>query len=286
MPQKDGDSISFVCPHDALQEHLPSEGFAWPKGYPHDAGEKWLDAIEFGKAATEQREEHIQRDQTAQEMGFSSVDEVEGMVEVAKVMRAQGKSPKELIIQLEGQNSNSSKHKRGSITEEKIKPEFPNRPVANPERRATKLNEELENAPDKKYSDRIRSVREITEATRRTRTWLKANYTNNDQQMVCQICKEEMLFKKRDGEYYFEAVEVLTKDHFVKEHEAQFLALCPGCAARYKEFVKFDKGATADLINQLMDSDSPKIPLQLGKLITDLWFVDTHWWTIKQILKK
>jgi len=45
--------------------------------------------------------------------------------------------------------------------------------------------------------------------------------------MVCQICKEEMPFKKRDGEYYFEAVEALCKTHLPKEHEAQWLALCP-----------------------------------------------------------
>jgi hypothetical protein len=44
--------------------------------------------------------------------------------------------------------------------------------------------------------------------------------------------------KKRDGEYYSEAVEALSKDYYGKEHEAQFLALCPLCAAMYKELVK------------------------------------------------
>ncbi|MBU1207326.1 MAG: hypothetical protein KKH04_10435 [Proteobacteria bacterium] len=33
-------------------------------------------------------------------------------------------------------------------------------------------------------------------------------------------------------------VEALSRDHFTKEHEAQFLALCPLCAAMFKEFVK------------------------------------------------
>lgn len=39
-------------------------------------------------------------------------------------------------------------------------------------------------------------------------TWLRNNYTNAAGQMICQICKDEMPFKKRNGEYYFEAVEI------------------------------------------------------------------------------
>ena len=169
---------------------------------------------------------------------------------------------------------------------EKGKPSFPVVDVANPERRETKLNEELENAPDKKYNDRRRSVHENTEVIEDARTWLKNKYTNGDEQMICQICLEKMPFKKRDGEYYFEAVEALTEEHFPREHKLQFLALCPECAARYKEFVKRDKNAMADLISQLMDSDSLKVPLQLGELRRNLWFVDRHWWAIKHILKK
>ena len=45
-----------------------------------------------------------------------------------------------------------------------------------------------------------------------------------------------MPFKKRDGEYYFESVEALSKAYFLKEREPQFLALCLLCAAMYKEF--------------------------------------------------
>ena len=168
---------------------------------------------------------------------------------------------------------------------EKGKPSFPVVHIANPERWETRFNEELENAPAREYDKRVRSVR-VTEATEYTHTWLKINYTNDDEQMICQICEEEMLFKKRDGEYYFEAVEAFTKEHFIEEHEAQFLALCPGCAARYKEFVKRDKDAMANLINQLTNSNSFKVSLHLGELGTNLRFVDRHWRAIKQILTK
>ena len=103
--------------------------------------------------------------------------------------------------------------------------------------------------------------------------------------MVCQICKEEMPFRKRDGEYYFEAVEALSRDHFVKEHEAQFLALCPLCAAMYKEFVKHDEGAMESLKNALINSEDAEVPLQLGELGTSVRFVESHFLDIKTIIE-
>ena len=47
------------------------------------------------------------------------------------------------------------------------------------------------------------------------------------------------------------------EDHFAKEHEAQFLALCPLCAAMYKEFVKLDENAMETLKEVLMNAAAP-----------------------------
>ena len=160
-------------------------------------------------------------------------------------------------------------------------PEFPESPVKNPERRAAKIDEELEDLPSREYEQRVRSVR-VNAAREAARVWLKSKYTNDDEQMICQ---KEMPFKKRDGEYYFEAVEALNRDHFPIEHERQFLALCPECAARYQEFIKNDKEAMQEMINLLMVSENLQIPLQLGELNVNLRFVETHWRDIKQILE-
>ena len=103
--------------------------------------------------------------------------------------------------------------------------------------------------------------------------------------MICQICKEEMPFRKRDGEYYFEAVEALSRDYFAKEHEAQFLALCPLCAAMYNEFVKHDEGAMESLKNALINSEDAEVPLQLGELNTSLRFVESHFLDIRTIIE-
>ena len=167
----------------------------------------------------------------------------------------------------------------------RTKPVFPVNSITNPERWKIRFDEVIEVLPAKEYEQRMRSVR-VTTATLYTRAWLKINYTNDDGQMICQVCKLEMPFKKRDGEYYFEAVEALTNEYFTTEHEAQFLALCPECAARYKEFVKQDEGVMMSLIDQLMNSDDFSISLKLGDLDTEIRFVERHWLAIREILKK
>ena len=92
--------------------------------------------------------------------------------------------------------------------------------------------------------------------------------------------------KKRDGGYYFEAVEALSRDHFPMEHEAQFLALCPLCAAMYKEFVKNDEDVMANLRNALVNTNEFEVQLRLGDLDTSIRFVEPHYHDIKTILEE
>jgi len=90
-----------------------------------------------------------------------------------------------------------------------------------------------------------------------------------------------MPFRKRDGSYYFEAVEAL---RFAYENEAQFLALCPVCAAKYKEFVTSDRDAIAVMRNTLMASGGLRVPVSLGDEEASLSFVETHFFDLKDIL--
>lgn len=172
---------------------------------------------------------------------------------------------------------------KDSFTARNDKTIFPTRTVEIPERRQERLAEQLTNAPEKEYVDLERRVR-ITRGTVDPALWLRNQYKNDTGQMVCQICKEEMPFKKRDGEYYFEAVEALSNDYFSKEHEAQYLALCPLCAARYKEFVKHDDNAMKALSHALKDSEKPEVSQLLGEFKTSIQFVESHWQDIKTIL--
>lgn len=171
-----------------------------------------------------------------------------------------------------------------AISAQKQKPAFPERAFSNPERRREKLKKQLDDTPKKEYEKRGRSVR-TTRVAIDPVLWLRNQYKNGDGQMICQVCKEEMPFRKRDGEYYFETVEALSRDHFTIEHEAQFLALCPLCAAMYNEFIKQDEDAMANMENALMISEDFEVPLRLGELDTSIRFVETHYQDIKTIIE-
>jgi hypothetical protein len=113
---------------------------------------------------------------------------------------------------------------------------------------------------------------------------LVKNYINKSDEMICQICKEIMPFRKQDGEFYFEAVEAFPKDYFDKEYEAQYLALCTLCAAMYKEFIKKDEKAMSEFKERGMNSEDLEMPLQLGELETSIRFVESHHHNIKKFL--
>ncbi len=172
---------------------------------------------------------------------------------------------------------------KAALAARKERPTFPTRPVANPKRRQERLGEQLSDAPDKEYKNRERSVR-TTNGAIDPITWLRYQYTNEADQMVCQICKEEMPFRKRDGAHYFEKKEVLSRKYLPKEHEAQYLALCPLCAAMYEEFIKSDGDAMADLRNKLVSTVDCDVPITLGDQETSIRFVETHHHDLKVII--
>ena len=247
VPQKEGDSISFVRPCNASIDNLP-------EGFLYETGQEWLKVIEFGKKTKEHQEEHNQRNQQAKDFGYDSSDEAEKVAVILKEWKAQGKSPEQL--------------------RERINPQ---------ERRTERLIIDIGNTLEKEYELRLRNVR-VTKGTIDPRTPLRVKYTTDDK-MQCQMCHQWMPFKKRNSdEDYFEAVEVLGKDHFPKEHEAQHLALCPECAAKYKEFVKRNEAARKNLYNLLRDSDVPEVSLKASGETICIWFEEKHWNDLKTVL--
>ncbi|MGI9255599.1 MAG: hypothetical protein ACR2PY_01545, partial [Salinispira sp.] len=163
------------------------------------------------------------------------------------------------------------------------RPDFPTRPVKNPERRKERIGKQLSNAPAKKYDKRTRIVR-ISAPDNDPKTWLRNQYTNEDDQMVCQICKNEMPFRKNDGQHYFEKKELLSKSHLPKEHNAQYLALCPLCAAKYTEFIIPSDAAMNELKEAIISRENCEIPISLNKEEISIRFVETHYQDIKTIL--
>lgn len=256
VPQKDGDSIAFVKPCDASREHLPEKGFPWPKGHPHDAGEKWLEAIRFGENAESARWDEEERDQRAQEWGFNSGDEAAIAAEFVQFLKEQGRTPEEELAKIKSRK-----------------------------RRAERLIIELDDAPEREYAPRLRSVR-ITRGRIEPRPYLRGHYSQDDT-MECQMCRRlEMPFKKRNSDDdYFLAVEALGIEYFPKEHEAQYLALCPECAEMYKEFVKRSASARETLYNLLKTSEDSEVRLKSHGHVIRLWFEDKHWLDLTTVVK-
>lgn len=205
-----------------------------------------------------------------------------------KYLESLGFSPKEIEALQNKKKNHPGEFKRWLEEPEtagKEKPEFPRRTVANPQRRRKRLEEELSNVPEKKYDKRKRSIR-TTDSTIDPVTWLRNQYTNDSGQMICQICKEEMPFRKRNGEYYFEKKEVLSIKYLPKEHEVQYLALCPLCAAMYEEFVKKDADAMTDLKKKLVSANDCDVTITLGDKEASIRFVETHYHDLKVIITK
>lgn len=161
---------------------------------------------------------------------------------------------------------------------------FPSRPTNNPDRRRQKVGERLDESPEKTYEIRSRNVR-VSAGGLEQQPYLAEAYTNEDEQMICQICQDEMPFKKRDGQPYFEAVEL--SPNTPKEYAASYLALCPLCAAKYKEFIKRDPQrmtAVEEAVKQAIPQEPILIPLQLDQP-AEIRFVETHMIDLQEVLK-
>ena len=164
------------------------------------------------------------------------------------------------------------------------RPQFSRADSADPERRRLRMQRAYSEAPKKSYINRIREVRP-TRNRIDPQIQLREWYTNEFGEMVCQICRSVMPFKKRDEEYYFEAVEALSDLYLPKEYESQYLALCPLCAAKYKEFVKRDGKAMKEVYRALMESNRLDVSLTLGTSSASVRFVQKHFIDLQEILR-
>ncbi len=174
---------------------------------------------------------------------------------------------------------------REMIEQNKRKPSFPERPSANAERRTQRAERNAKYAPQKVYQDRSRSVR-TAQATGDKDTYLRESYTNHVEELVCQMCEHEMPFRRRDGQYYFESVQLF--DDLAGEHAAAHLALCPLCAAKYKEFVKRDSENAPVVRANISSSEQLVVHVCLGQDLGSIRirFVEKHLLDVKGVLKE
>lgn len=264
----------FVTPQEMSIEDLPSE-------FKYDDNNGLLEKIGFGenKKKKIEREKELSKlndeiykikEEYAKDKGFDSVEKFENVINLVHKFTTSGGDIISLL-------TNSLKQKNY---------EFPNDDIININRREDKIKESYNNAQEKTYENRERKVRTSNNKIKNEAIiQLKNEYTNDYGIMICQICKNEMPFKKRNGEYYFETVEIFKKEVFKKEHPSQYIALCPVCAAKYKEFVKNDEDAIELLKMDILTTDSQEVQIYLGEEETTLRFVEKHLFDLQKILE-
>lgn len=253
----------FHFPYEMKIENLRTD-------FPYDDKNGLLTAIDFGKHLEKNKEKLIEQNNAVKTIGFNSLEEAETMVELAQKIKESGQSLDSFLQQ----SFPAPKNNQAS---------FPIRPVSDPERRKKRLNEQLADAPVKVYKKSERNVR-ATATFIDPSTFLRQLYTNENELMLCQICKEEMPFRKRDGSHYFEKKEIFSRDFLPKEHEAQYLALCPLCAAKYQELVKSENHLMVELKESILSEETCDISIVLGTEKTTIRFVESHLFDLKAIL--
>ena len=129
----------------------------------------------------------------------------------------------------------------------------------------------MKDAAKKTYEIRNRSVR--------TSAWniradIKVNLrelnTNEDGEMICQICGDEMPFKV-NGQYYFVAIQCIS--NLSKEIPQNHLALCPNCAAKYRH-AKNDSDEQVKAA--ILATAGSEVPVRLADAPHTILFTKTH----------
>jgi len=131
------------------------------------------------------------------------------------------------------------------------------------------------------------------------KTYLKSLYINDDRKLICQICKNEMPFEKKNEEYYFEKVEIFhtSSDEIssqtsilTKESEIAYICCCPICAAKYRPSFKdkLQKNKIKEkILNENIEPNKAgnyEISIPLDETAS-ICFVETHFMDLKTILK-
>ena len=241
IPQANGHVVS---PAEASQDLLLP-------GFTFDAGWKWLATLNFGLEATKKTQDHKRKLAAAQVLGFDNPE----VLERAKLLIA---LPKDLQDRM--------------LTEYRNRvSELPNNEPRNPERRAERVGEQAAAAPERQTEERTRTVSINRDAIKSEASqYLQAQYTNADGNLICQVCKSPVPFKRNDGLDFFERVEFLPT---LKKHYSQnYLCLCPNHAAMFQHA----NGSEDLLLEMFGDLRGNELEIVLGQRDMSVYFTKTH----------
>ena len=266
IPGKDN---RFYSPKEMTKEQLR-------EGFEYDDRNGGLKAVFFAEDAQRATEEDRQRKENEENVLALSKE----IFDLA---------PDEINLLRKAKKLGLLENLKSQVDKSSLPTEFPKRPSTGPQRRAQRARERAGESPKKKYEVRKRSVR-VSAPSGEHVTYLEQNYTNDKDQLVCQICEEEMPFRRRDGRYYFEAVQLF--DNLSREYAAAYVALCPLCAAKFKELVKKDEEQRESLSTKILsivefgkEPGELRVSLQFGEETGSIRFVEKHFLDIQGFIK-
>ncbi len=252
VPQGD----DFVFPEEASRDLLPA-GFTFDPGWP------WLEAIHFGHRAAKRIEENRVKQNAAKELGFSDTQSLERARRFA-AMRPDDQE--RILLEME----------RRSISE------LPDHESGNPTRRAAIISAEAAEAPGRITEEKTRSVSVGREDVKTNAAhYLRQQYSDNDGNLICQICKARMPFKLDDGSDYFEKVEFLPE--LKRRHYQNYLALCPNHAAMYQH-VNGSINEMEGLFSRLSSNEN-EMEIVLAQQNHKLYFTKIHIADVRSIIE-
>ncbi|MBZ6379367.1 MULTISPECIES: sacsin N-terminal ATP-binding-like domain-containing protein [Pacificimonas] len=259
IPQKGG---QFVKPAQARAELLP-EGFTFDAGWP------WIKAIEFGKSIELQNQKALQeaaaanerkrRDQeAAKALGFADADTARKFATMPVEEQAR------ILAEYE---------RRASVV-------LPEHEPGNPVRRRERVLARSSDAPVRRTEERTRSVSVGRDEVKdEAKQYLRQQYTNADADQICQVCKDVLPFKRDDGSYYFEAVELLPE--LKRHHDQNYLCLCPNHAAMFRHA----NGSREVLRDGIAGQTTNELGVVLAQIDETIYFTKTHLADLQAIIE-
>jgi hypothetical protein len=254
----------FVRPAAARAELLPN-------GFIFDPGWAWVKEVGFGKevelenektkaTAVEAVEKRNRLQAAAAELGFKSDD----LALLEKFKQVPADHRERLLEEWE-------------TSREAV--ELPDHEPRNPERRAQRVSAMAADAPERRTEERTRSVvvgREDVKAE--AAQYLQQQYIS-DGDIICQVCKKPMPFRRDDGSVYFEKVEFLAE--LKNRHHQNYLALCPNHAAMFKH-ANGTKDFMLEMFTEILGNE---LELVLAQKDTTIHFTKTHIADLKKVIE-
>ncbi|MHA1748403.1 MAG: sacsin N-terminal ATP-binding-like domain-containing protein [Promethearchaeota archaeon] len=260
IPQKDK---GFVKPSDALVELLP-DGFLFDENYP------WIEEIGFGENHKKKELAAEENEEIAELLGLDDEEAIEDIKWFAQLSPEVRKRVKRQI------NKESQ--------------ELPESESRNPDIRKKRTAELAAEAPDRITVKQPRSVSlGLSQIKEEAETYLRHQYTNDDELMICQICKAELPFKLKNGEPYFEKVEFIP--NLPKRFYQNYLALCPNHAAMFLYANDSDE-ELQNIFLQLaeemdnLDPEECQLKVKLAGNDETIYFTKTHLFDLKTIIEE